>query len=140
VTASSVGATVNTVLGKPCFSCIDPDGTEPTGASAVASYGNLRVTPAYATHTRSMNYSALGLEKQDKLILETSGAASSRALYTNPARIVIYNEVPNLTGGAPIGYAVFRIRYCFSGIKSPNVSTIRPKEVIEKVVDTNKDS
>lgn len=131
---------MNTVYARPCFSCIDPDGTEPTGASGVASYGNLRVTPAYATHTRSMGYSALGLEKQDKLILETNGSANSRALYSNAARIVIYNEVPNLTGGAPVGYAVFRVRYCFSGIKSPNVSTFRPKEVIEKVVDTDKDS
>lgn len=77
---------------------------------------------AYATHKRSMNYSALGIEKQDKLILETNGASNSRALYDNAARIVVYNEVPNLTGGAPVGYAVFKVRYCFSGIKSPNVS------------------
>ena len=41
VTTSSVTATVNTVFGYPSYSCIDPDGTEPVGASAVASYGNL---------------------------------------------------------------------------------------------------
>lgn len=69
-----------------------------------------------------MGYSALGLEKQTKLILETNGASNQRELYDNAARIVIYNEVPNLTGGAPVGYAVFRVRYCFSGIKSPNVT------------------
>lgn len=69
-----------------------------------------------------MNYSALGIEKQDKLILETNGASNSRALYDQAARIVVYNEVPNLTGGAPVGYAVFKVRYCFSGIKSPNVT------------------
>ena len=124
-TASSVGATVNTVLGKPCFSCIDPDGTEPVGASGVASYCNLQTTRAYDTHKRSMSYSALGIEKQGTLILETNGASNSRALYQNAARIVIYNEVPNLTGGAPIGYAVFSVRYCFSGIKSPNVTETR---------------
>lgn len=41
LTGSTVGATVNTVYARPCFSCIDPDGTEPVGASAVASYCNL---------------------------------------------------------------------------------------------------
>lgn len=41
LTGSTVGATVNTVYARPCFSCIDPDGTEPVGASGVASYGNL---------------------------------------------------------------------------------------------------
>lgn len=64
VTASTVGATVNTVYARPVFSCIDPDGTEPVGASAVASYGNLQSTKAYDTHKRSMSYSALGIEKQ----------------------------------------------------------------------------
>lgn len=78
--------------------------------------------PAYATHKRGMSYSALGIEKQSRLILETNGASNSRELYQSAARVVIYNEVPNLTGGAPVGYCVFRVRYCFSGIKSPNVS------------------
>jgi len=50
------------------------------------------------------------------LILATNGASNSRELYDEAARIVVYNEVPNLTGGAPIGYAVFKVRYCFSGI------------------------
>lgn len=62
-TASTVGATVNTVFARPAFSCIDPDGVEPVGASAVASYCNLMTTPAYATHKRGMGYSALGIEK-----------------------------------------------------------------------------
>lgn len=117
-----MGATVNTVFGQPSYSCIDPDGTEPVGASAVASYGNLMAVRAYETHHRSMGYSALGIEKQDKLILETNGASNSRALYDNAARIVMYNKVPNLTGGAPVGDFVFKIKYCFSGIKSPNVT------------------
>lgn len=69
-----------------------------------------------------MGYSALGIEKQSKLILATNGASNSRELYDQAARVVIYNEVPNLTGGAPIGYAIFKVRYCFSGIKSPNVT------------------
>lgn len=93
------------------------------GASGVASYCNLMTTPAYATHKRGMSYSALGIEKQNKLILATNGANASRELYDQAARVVVYNEVPNLTGGAPVGYAVFRVRYCFSGIKSPNVTT-----------------
>lgn len=80
------------------------------------------VAKAYDTHHRSMTYSALGIEKQSKLILETNGASSSRALYDNSARIVMYNKVPNLTGGAPVGDFVFKIKYCFSGIKSPNVT------------------
>lgn len=88
---------------------------------------------AYATHKRSMNYSALGIEKQSKLILETNGASNSRALYDQAARIVIYNEVPNLTGGAPVGYAVFKVRYCFSGIKSPNVSESRKEIQVSEI-------
>jgi hypothetical protein len=122
VTASSVGATVNTVYGQPSYSCIDPDGTEPVGASAVASYGNLKFVKPYKEHHRAMGYSALGVEKQSKLILETNGASNSRALYDNAARIVMYNRVPNLTGGAPVGDFVFQIKYCFSGIKSPNAT------------------
>lgn len=74
-----------------------------------------------------MGYSALGIEKQATLILETNGASNSRALYQNSARIVIYNKVPNLTGGAPIGDFVFKVKYCFSGIKSPNVTEQRAK-------------
>lgn len=77
---------------------------------------------AYETHHRAMGYSALGIEKQAKLILETNGASNSRALYDNAARIVMYNKVPNLTGGAPVGDFVYKIKYCFSGIKSPNVT------------------
>lgn len=124
-TQSGVTATVNTVFGQPSYSCLDPDGTEPVGASAVASYGNLQYARAYDTHKRSMGYSALGIEKQAKLILETNGASNSRALYDQAARIVIYNRVPNLTGGAPVGDFVFKVKYCFSGIKSPNVTEQR---------------
>lgn len=69
-----------------------------------------------------MGYSALGLEKQNKLILETNGASNSRTLYDNSARIAMFANVPNLTGGAPVGDFVFKIKYCFSGIKSPNVT------------------
>jgi hypothetical protein len=50
-----------------------------------------------------MGYAALGIEKQPKLILATNSASASRELYGNAARVVIYNEVPNLAMGSPIG-------------------------------------
>lgn len=53
-TASTVTSTVNTVYGQPSYSCIDPDGVEPSGPSAVASYLNMKFAPAFHKHTRKM--------------------------------------------------------------------------------------
>jgi hypothetical protein len=68
--ASTTG--VNRANARPTFSCIDPESVGPTTPSGVASYGNLRVTSPYHIHERSLNFHALGIQKQSELILATN--------------------------------------------------------------------
>jgi len=77
---------VNPVNARPIYSCLDPEDTGPGAtADAIASYGNLIVTPAYAVHKREFHYHQLGIQKQNHLILATNGDANSRERYTTSA-------------------------------------------------------
>jgi len=51
------------VNARPIYSCVDPETTVAGSASAIASYGNMHVTDAYKTHSRSLPYHALGIQK-----------------------------------------------------------------------------
>lgn len=83
-TTSSVTG-VNPVNARPIYSCLDPESIGPDSADGIASYGNLHVTAPYATHKRAFTYHQLGIQKQDRLILQTGGSASSREQYSNSA-------------------------------------------------------
>lgn len=83
-TTSSVTG-VNPVNARPIYSCLDPESTGPSTADEIASYGNLHVTPAYATHVRTFTYHQLGMQKQNRLILKTNGSAGSREQYSDAA-------------------------------------------------------
>lgn len=71
-----------------------------------------------------VNYTDLGLSKQDTLIVKTNGAASSRALYQDATQIGILARSPDATNGSRIGLVVFTIHYEFSGQRAPNVSIV----------------
>jgi hypothetical protein len=74
-----VGAVQTT--GFPVWSIIDPEDTLPGIAlpSSFYSYGNCKDSRPYDEHHRSMlNYTDLGLSKQESLILPTNGSAASR--------------------------------------------------------------
>jgi hypothetical protein len=77
LTASTTG--VNNLRALPTFSCIDPESTGPLTVSGLASYGNLKSSAAYCTHSRELNFHALGIQKQSELILATNGITNSRA-------------------------------------------------------------
>ena len=60
-TTSTAGVAV--VNARPTYSVIDPNTDVANSVSFMASYGNMHVTPAYATHHRKMPYTLLGMEK-----------------------------------------------------------------------------
>lgn len=119
---------VSEVNARPVYSCVDPETTTAGTASGIASYGNMHVSAAYATHSRSLPYHALGIQKQETVILATNGAAASRAVYTEPTNIQCLMQSPALTT-KPIGMLVFTIRYVFSGQHNPNVGIPMPLPV-----------
>jgi len=71
LTPSTAG--VNAMNARPVLSCLDPESTVPGTPSAIASYGNMKVSPPEAVHHRSMLYHDLGMQKQDTIILATNG-------------------------------------------------------------------
>lgn len=112
-TSSTAGVAL--VNARPTYSIIDPETNVPSTVSFMASYGNMHVTPAYATHHRKMHYTLLGMEKQPKVILETRGSSAARILYDDPATIVGFVQAPNFLTNSPAGMLIFSVTYVFSG-------------------------
>ena len=78
-----------------------------------------------------MNYTDLGLSKQDTLILPTNGSSASRSLYNTPATIGLLARAPTgAASGAPLGLVVWTVEYEFSGQRAPNVSISQPQAQI----------
>lgn len=73
LTSSTTG--VNPLSARPTISCLDPESSVPGTPSAIASYGNMVVTAPDAIHHRAMLYHDLGMQKQEKIILQTNGQA-----------------------------------------------------------------
>lgn len=112
---STIGAQC---YASPTWSIIDPLSPPPTGSlpGSFYSYGNCKDTKPYAEHHREMrDFTSLGIQKQDKLILQTNGSALGRALYSRPTSIAMLGRVPTLGNSGVIGLLVYTITYEFSG-------------------------
>lgn len=60
-TASLTG--VSRVDARPFYSCVDPESIGPDTSDGIASYGNMHVSKAYDTHSRSLPFHQLGIQK-----------------------------------------------------------------------------
>lgn len=78
------------------------------------------VTAPDAIHHRSMLYHDLGMQKQETIILQTNGQATSRQVYQNATNISILVQNPAFNTTA-IGYLKVVVHYVFSGQRSPAV-------------------
>lgn len=61
----------------------------------MASFGNMHYTLPYKTHGRHMQYTDLGLSKQDKIILDTNGNNVNREQYNLPATLYFNTSSPS---------------------------------------------
>lgn len=93
---STATAGTQVTNARPTFSIIDPKADTPQTASGFLSYGNCLVTPPYKENVRTVDYQALGLQKQDKVMLRTNGSHSQRDRYTDPMLIGFLAQCPNL--------------------------------------------
>ena len=81
----------------------------------------------YDVHARSMSdYTNLGVQKQDALILKTNGVSSARDQYDSPASmcLVTFTPLVNATIAVNVGYFVYRVEYEFSGMKAPGLTSL----------------
>jgi hypothetical protein len=117
----------------PTVSIIDPDTIYPAAVatfSQLFSFRNAKILKPYEVHSRSMSdYTNLGVQKQDTLILATNGNDTSRAVYSNPATLCFATYAPTFAGSANIlmGEFVYKIEYEFSGMKAPGLAVQQPR-------------
>ena len=114
MTSSNVGT--SPANARPTYSIIDPEADTPTTASGFLSYGNCLVTVPYKENSRTVDYQALGLQKQDKVMLKTNGSHSQRDRYTDPMLIGFLAQCPNLGATVgQIGCLIYTYHITFSG-------------------------